>query len=96
VRDGQSATVAGSLINGQGLLDDDEGEDELDGEDVELQATLEGGKMSEAALKQEREHLAYEWSLLVSGRDGKANDGLGCWLKRSRRIRQIGTIRGAG
>lgn len=58
-KDGQSGNGAGSLVNGQGQLDDEEGEDEQDGDDVELQATLEGGKMSEAALKQEREHLAY-------------------------------------
>lgn len=50
----------GSAINGEGGAggnDDEDGEDD-DLDEARNQATLEGGKMSEAAQKQEREHLA--------------------------------------
>ena len=57
--EGATTGGAGSLVNGNGVGDDEGEDEEQDGDDVELQATLEGGKMSEAAMKQEREHLAY-------------------------------------
>jgi hypothetical protein len=46
----------GSTVNGVGADDEAEADDdEID----EVGAMVEGGKMSEAALKQEREHLEY-------------------------------------
>jgi transcription initiation factor TFIID subunit 11 len=44
------------MVAGEGGEEEDGDEDDLD--EARNQATLEGGKMSEAAQKQEREHLA--------------------------------------
>jgi hypothetical protein len=51
-----NGTATGSALNGAG------GDEDADGDDDEIDevgAMVEGGKMSEAAQKQEREHLAY-------------------------------------
>jgi hypothetical protein len=51
-----NGTTSGSAVNGVGGDEDGDGDDdEID----EVGAMVEGGKMSEAAQKQEREHLAY-------------------------------------
>jgi hypothetical protein len=55
-----NGTATGSIVNGAG------GDEDADAEDDEIDevgAMVEGGKMSEAAQKQEREHLAYAITL---------------------------------
>jgi transcription initiation factor TFIID subunit 11 len=56
VAKGSANGQAGSMVAGEGGEEEDGDEDDLD--EARNQATLEGGKMSEAAQKQEREHLA--------------------------------------
>ena len=58
-----TGTAAGSLVNGQAPeLDPDADGDEDDGDEAEESAMVEGGKMDEAAMRQQKENLA----LLVS------------------------------